>query len=342
MAMAYPNAVGAGPGRTGMLAVTLVALTAGLFLMSLVVGPAGIGIGPGLAALFSDTDGPTALVMREIRLPRAILAALVGASLGLAGAAMQGYLRNPLAEPGLIGVSGAAALGAVTVLQTGLASVAMTVLPGAALLGALVAVGLILLLAGPRGASLTLILAGIAISALAGALTSLVLNLSPNPFAASEIVFWMMGSVADRSFAHVWIALPFMLLGWVLLAGTGRVLDALTLGEDAAEAMGLGLARARLMLVFGIASAVGASVAVAGAIGFVGLVVPHILRRFVGGRPSALLWASALGGAAMLLAADLAVRLILPDRDLKLGVVTALIGAPLFLHLIYKTRKEVA
>jgi iron complex transport system permease protein len=325
-----------------MLAVTLVALTAGLFLMSLVVGPAGIGIGPGLAALFSDTDGRTALVMREIRLPRAILAALVGASLGLAGAAMQGYLRNPLAEPGLIGVSGAAALGAVTVLQTGLASIAMAVLPGAALLGALVAVGLILLLAGPRGASLTLILAGIAISALAGALTSLVLNLSPNPFAASEIVFWMMGSVADRSFAHVWIALPFMLLGWVLLAGTGRVLDALTLGEDAAEAMGLGLARARLMLVFGIASAVGASVAVAGAIGFVGLVVPHILRRFVGGRPSALLWASALGGAAMLLAADLAVRLILPDRDLKLGVVTALIGAPLFLHLIYKTRKEVA
>ncbi len=342
MAGPDPIALEARRSQPGILAVGLVALTVFLFLAALVVGPARIGIGPGLAALFSGTEGPTALVMREIRLPRAILAVLVGASLGLAGAAMQGYLRNPLAEPGLIGVSGAAALGAVIALQTGIAAIAMPALPAAALIGALIAVGLILLLAGPRGASLTLILAGIAISALAGALTSLVLNLSPNPFAASEIVFWMMGSLADRSFTHVWIALPFMALGWVLLAGTGRVLDALTLGEDAAEAMGLGLARARLMLVFGVASAVGASVAVAGAIGFVGLVVPHILRRFVGGRPSALLWASALGGAAMLLAADLSVRLILPERDLKLGVVTALVGAPLFLHLIYKTRKEVA
>jgi iron complex transport system permease protein len=168
------------------------------------------------------------------------------------------------------------------------------------------------------------------------------LNLSPNPFAVSEIVFWMMGSLQDRSMTHVWIAAPFMALGWALLLSLGRSLDALTLGEDAAQAMGVNLGRLRLSLVFGTAAAVGAATAVAGAIGFVGLVVPHILRPFVGARPSRLLPASALGGAAMVLAADIAVRLILPDRDLKLGVLMALVGAPLFLHLIYKTRKESA
>jgi iron complex transport system permease protein len=204
----------------------------------------------------------------------------------------------------------------------------------------LVAVLLILLLAGPRGSSLTLILAGIAISALAGAMTTLVLNLSPNPFAASEVVFWMMGSLSDRSFDHVWIALPFMMLGWVLLLSLGRSLDVLTLGEDAAATMGVQTRRVRMVLVLGIASCVGAATAVAGAIGFVGLVVPHILRSFVGARPSSLLWASMLGGAVMVLAADLAVRLILPDRDLKLGVLMAIIGAPFFLHLIYRTRGE--
>jgi iron complex transport system permease protein len=254
---------------------------------------------------------------------------------------MQGYLRNPLADPGLIGVSGSAALGAVISIQTGLAAMAALALPFAALCGALVGVLLVLLLAGPRGSSLTLILAGIAISALAGALTSLVLNLSPNPFAASEIVFWMMGSLADRSMTHVWIALPLIVLGAFMLASTARGLDALTLGEDAAEAMGISLYRLRLTLILGTAAVVGASTAVAGAIGFVGLVVPHLLRGFVGGRPGALLWASTLGGAVMLLVADIAVRVLLPARDLKLGVLTALVGAPLFLHLIYRTRREV-
>jgi iron complex transport system permease protein len=170
----------------------------------------------------------------------------------------------------------------------------------------------------------------------------LVLNLSPNPFAAADIVFWMMGSLADRSFAHVWLALPFMGIGWLLLSLTARGLDALTLGEDAAQAMGVNLSRLRLMLVLGTASCVGAATAVAGAIGFVGLVIPHLLRQLTGAQPSRLLWASALGGAAMVLAADIAVREVLPQRDLKLGVLMALVGAPLFLHLIYKTRKEMA
>jgi iron complex transport system permease protein len=253
---------------------------------------------------------------------------------------MQGYLRNPLADPGLIGVSGSAALGAVLSIQTGLAATMVLALPMMALAGALVGVLLVLVLAGPRGSSLTLILAGIAISAFAGALTSLVLNLSPNPYAASEIIFWMMGSLADRSMIHVWIALPLIITGSLLLSTLSRGLDALTLGEDAAEAMGVNLTRLRLSLIFGTAAVVGASTAVAGAIGFVGLVVPHLLRPWVGARPGALLWASGLGGAAMILAADILVRVVLPESDLKLGVVTALVGAPLFLHLIYRTRRD--
>ena len=322
------------------IALPLLAVVAALFMVSLLTGPADIGIGESLAALLSGGDGPLALVMREIRLPRALLAVMIGASLGLSGAAMQGYLRNPLAEPGLIGVSGSAALGAVLAIQTGLAASFALGLPLAALAGALGGVLLVMALAGPRGTSLTLILGGIAVSSLAGALTALVLNLSPNPFAASEIVFWMMGSLADRSMTHVWLALPFMVLGLALLAGLGRGLDALTLGEDAAQAMGIDMVRLRLMLVIGTACVVGAGTAVAGAIGFVGLVVPHMLRPLVGAHPGRLLWASALGGAAMVLLADIAVRVVLPERDLKLGVLTALVGAPLFLHLILRLRKE--
>ena len=322
------------------LLLLLLALVLTLFVTSLTIGHAETGTWASLSALIGDSDGPLPMVMREIRLPRALLAALIGAGLGMAGAALQGYLRNPLAEPGLIGVSGSAALGAVLALQGGLTASASLGLPFSALLGAVVGVVLVLALAGPRGGSLTLILAGIAISALAGALTSLVLNLSPNPFAANDIVFWMMGSLADRSMTHLWLALPFIATGVALLASTARGLDALTLGEDAAATLGQNLTQLRLLVVLGTASIVGGATAVAGSIGFVGLVVPHILRPFVGAQPSRLLWASALGGAALLLLADISVRMILPDRDLKLGVITALIGAPLFLHLIYKTRKE--
>ncbi|SDK27800.1 FecCD family ABC transporter permease [Aliiruegeria lutimaris] len=325
-------------GYRGLI-IGLSALVTALFLTSLLVGPAGLSPLRSLNALIFGADGPITLVMREIRLPRAILGVMVGGALGLAGAAMQGYLRNPLAEPGLLGVSGSAALGAVLSIQTGIVAGFALALPLAALGGAALSVGLLLLLAGPRGGSLSLILAGIALSALAGALTSLVLNLSPNPFAAAEIVFWMLGSLADRSFLHVALALPFMALGAALLLPLGRGLDTLTLGEDAAEALGTRLGRLRLMLVAGVAALVGAATAVAGSVGFVGLVVPHLLRGAVGARPSRLLLASALGGAAMVLAADIAVRLLVPERDLKLGVLTAIVGAPLFLHLVYRTRR---
>ncbi len=325
-----------------VLWVFMTALVAALFAASLLVGPAGLGLAESLRALFTGQGDAVVLVMRDIRLPRAILGLLVGASLGLAGAAMQGFLRNPLAEPGLIGVSATAALGAVLALQTGVAALFALALPLSALAGAALSVVLILLLAGPRGGALALILAGIAISALAGAATSLVLNLSPNPFAAMEIVFWMMGSLADRSMTHVWLGAPFILGGMALLLSTGRGLDALTLGEDVAQTMGLNMNRLRLSIVFGTAAAIGAAVAVAGAVGFVGLVVPHLMRPLVGARPSRLLPAAALGGAAMVLAADVAVRVIAPDTDLKLGVLTALVGAPFFLHLIWRMRREEA
>ncbi|WP_353474497.1 iron ABC transporter permease [Salipiger sp. H15] len=318
----------------------LLPLVAVLAALSLSLGPADVTLPESLRALILGGDGPLPMVMREIRLPRVLLALMIGGTLGLAGAAMQGYLRNPLAEPGLLGVSASAALGAVLAIQTGLSTAFALALPLSALAGAVIAVLILVLLAGPRAETLTLILAGVALSAIAGALTQLVLNLSPNPFAASEIVFWMMGSLADRSMLHVWLALPFMTLGVLLLAGVGRGLDALTLGEDAAASMGIDLARLRLRVVLGTACVVGAGTAVAGAIGFVGLVVPHLLRGAVGGRPGPLLWVSAAGGAAMLLAADIAVRVVAPDRDLKLGVLTALVGAPFFLHLVWRSRGE--
>lgn len=324
------------------LIAALAALVAVLFAASLLVGPAALGLGDSLTALITGKGEAAVLVMREIRLPRAILGLMIGATLGLSGAALQGYLRNPLAEAGLIGVSASASLGAVLAIYTGLAASFALALPLMALAGAVVAVLVVQALAGGRGGALTLILAGVAVTSFAGALTSLALNLSPNPFAAIEIVFWMLGSLADRSMEHVWLAAPFMLVGWAMLAGLGRGLDALTLGEDAAVSMGVQLRHVRLLAVLGTAASVGAATAVAGAIGFVGLVVPHLLRPLVGARPSRLLLASALGGAAMLLAADVAVRLLAPGKDLKLGVLTALVGAPFFLWLVFSTRRRLA
>nr|WP_275448486.1 iron ABC transporter permease [Mesorhizobium sp. IRAMC:0171] len=317
-------------------------LVALLFVLSLTVGPAAIAFGDSIKALFSGKADAIALIMREIRLPRALLGLMIGATLGLSGAALQGYLRNPLAEPGLIGVSASASLGAVLAIYSGLTIVFPLALPLSALVSAMIAVIVVQALAGRRGSTLTIILAGVAVSSLAGAMTSLALNLSPNPFAALEIMFWMLGSLTDRSMTHVWLAAPFMLAGWVLLLMLGRALDALTLGTDTAASMGIDIRHVQQFAVLGTAVSVGAATAVAGAIGFVGLVVPHLLRPLVGGKPSRLLPASALGGAAVVLAADILVRLIAPGRDLKLGVLTAIVGAPFFLFLVYRERRRLA
>ena len=317
----------------GVLAgLGLVALVAGT--LSLAIGPSGFG--------FGGAGEAGRLIFWEIRLPRALLGALVGATLGLAGAALQGYLRNPLAEPSLIGVSGGAALGAVLAIHLGFSQQLALALPAGGLLGAGAALLAVVALAGLQGGPITLILAGLAVSATATALISLALNLSRNPFAAIEMVFWMMGSLTDRSLTQVWLGAPLMLLGMALLLTLGRALDALTLGEDAALSLGIDAGRTRLAIVAGVALSVGAATAVTGVIGFVGLLVPHALRPLIGHRPGLLLPASLLGGASLVLLADIGLRLIEPWADLRIGVLTALLGAPFFIWLVLKTRSELA
>jgi iron complex transport system permease protein len=280
------------------------------------------------------------IILLEVRLPRALLGFLVGGTLGLAGAVLQGYLRNPLAEPGIMGISGGAALGAVIAIHSGLAQTVALALPLAGLAGAALATLALALLAGRGTGSVTLILAGVAISSLAAALTSLALNLAPNPFAASEMLYWLMGSLTDRSLTHVWLAAPLMAIGCLLLVTTGRDLDALSLGEAAAENLGVDPERLRWKVVSGTALAVGAATSVCGAISFVGLMVPHLLRPLTGGEPGRLLVPSFLGGAALVLLADVVLRLLSPLGDLRLGVLTALLGAPFFLWLVLRTRTE--
>lgn len=319
-----------------LLYSVLGAALAVVFLGSLSVGSSKVSF---LNAIFRPSSD-LSFILWEIRLPRALLGLLVGATLGLAGAAMQGFLRNPLAEPGVLGVTGGAALGAVLVFYTGIAAAFSLALPLGGILGAFLSVFLLYLLAGIMTNPQTLILAGVAINVLAFAGTSLALNLSRDPYAALDIVFWQMGSLVDRSFTHVLLAIPFILAGWVLLFWDKRALDALSLGEEAAASLGISLKKLRVRIILGTALCVGAAVSVCGSIGFVGLVVPHILRPFVANRPGRLLGVSALGGALLLLLSDIAVRLIPALMELKLGVVTSLVGAPFFIAIIFQMRKR--
>ncbi|MCC0805714.1 iron ABC transporter permease [Methylobacterium sp. W2] len=318
----------------GLLGLMVLVLT----LASIAVGYAPFDVTAAAGDLLAGRATLPALVLWELRLPRALLGALVGFSLGLTGATMQGYLRNPLADPGILGISSAAALGAVVVFYGGFAASFALALPLGGIAGAALAALALNLLAARGSTTLGLILAGVALSSLAGAMTALALNLSPNPYAALEIVFWLMGSLADRSMDHVWLCLPLMAVGWGLMLSTGRALDALTLGEDTAASLGFHLVSVRLRLVTGAALAVGSGVAVSGAIGFVGLVVPHLVRPLVGARPGASLLPSGLAGAALVLAADLGVRLLATRPELKLGVVTALVGAPFLILLLLRER----
>jgi len=295
-----------------------------------------------LASWQNPAGSKAAVILWELRLPRALLGVMVGAVLGLAGAAMQGFLRNPLAEPGIMGITGGAVFGAVLVFYTGIYARYALALPLAGMAGALLVVAAIYVCAGSLGSIQTLILVGVAVNTLAFAATSLALNLCPNPYAALEIVFWQLGSLADRSFVHVRLAFPFMAVGGLLLLWDRRALDALTLGEETALSLGIPLKRVRFRMILGTAMAVGAAVSVAGSIGFVGLVVPHILRPLVRHEPGKLLAISATGGAILLLWADIAVRLIPSVMELKLGVVTALVGAPFFLSIIFAMRRRMS
>ncbi|ABE40151.1 transport system permease protein [Rhodopseudomonas palustris BisB5] len=313
-----------------------------LFLLSLSIGPVRLPIGAVVDALLGGGTDAERSIVREIRLPRAILAVAIGAMHGLAGAALQGLLRNPLASPSLFGAPQAAAFGAVLVISAGLADALSFLLPLAAIAMAFVSVFILIAVAGRNANLLLLILAGLALSSLAGAATSLALNLAANPFAALEISFWLLGSLEDRSFQHVTLALPFIVCGAALLFTRGEAFRVLSLGEEAAQSLGVDVGRLRLQVIMGVALGVGASVAVSGTIGFIGLVVPHLMRPFVGHDPGRLLLPSALGGAALLLAADISVRLIPSSSGIKVGVVTALIGVPFFLYLVVRERRTLS
>ena len=278
-------------------------------------------------------------ILFELRLPRAVLALAVGSGLGAAGAAMQGYLRNPLADPGLFGIAPCAALGAVLSLWTGYA-VSAWALPLFALAGAAIGMLLLSLIAGRNGGVATFTLAGMMLASLAGALMSLAISLAPSPFALSEIVTWLMGAIADRSWNEAWIAVPGALLGIAALRMAGRGLDALLLGDAVARSLGINLGRLQALLVIGVGLTVGTGVAVAGIIGFVGLVVPHLVRPLTDRRPSSLIVPSALAGALLLLIADCLCRVLpLAGSELRLGIALSLIGAPFFLALLLRMRR---
>ena len=321
--------------RIGILLLVTLLL---LFAAELVSGPAHVPLLTALSDLAQGNASIPAIIFSEVRFPRALLAALVGASLAISGAALQGLLRDPLASPDILGISQTAALFAVLVLYYGLSQYAWFILPLAALAGGVLAVVLMLALARRIAGTHTIILAGIAISALTGSLTALALNFAPNPYALQEIYYWMLGSVANRSMNEVWLALPFMLAGWALLLYSRNFLDALSLGEDTAQSLGFALNRYSWLVILGVACCTGAAVAVSGSIGFIGLVVPHVLRGTVRAQPGRLLLVSLPGGAVLLLLADVIVQWLPSAIELQLGVITAAIGGPFFLYLLLRKR----
>lgn len=325
--------------RSTSVIVALVVLVALLALGSLGTGPVKLSPFAVLDALFGGGSDVQQTIVREIRLPRAILGLAIGAILGLSGAALQGLLRNPLASPSLFGAPQSAAFGAVLIIALGWADVRSYALPVAGIVMAFVSVFALLGVAGRNAGLLLLILAGLAISSLAGAATALVMNLSANPFAALEIAFWLLGSLEDRSFRHVMLALPFIAVGGAILFSQRSAFRALSLGEETAQSLGVDVGRLRLLVIFGVALGVGGAVAVTGTIGFIGLVAPHLMRPLIGHDPARLLLPSALTGAALLLAADIAVRLIPSTSDIKVGVLTSIIGVPFFLYLIVRERR---
>ena len=318
---------------SGLVAASVLAIFAACLLGSTPLPPERL-----LAAFMGGAEMGDRLVVWQIRLPRAIAAFITGAALGISGAALQGLLRNPLAEPGVLGVSASASLFATFSLYYGLAALSPWVLPLAAIAGALAATALIALAAIRTRSVVTLILIGVGLSNFSGAAMSLLMNLAPNPFSLSDMINWMLGSVANRSFQEVGLAAPFIVAGSAILLMSRRGLSALTLGEEAATGVGLNLRNQRILTVLGAGLATGGSVALAGAIGFVGIVAPHIIRPFVKHDPARSLIPSALLAGLFLVLADIGVRLLPTSNELKLGVVASLIGAPAFVWIAMRRR----
>lgn len=297
----------------------LIALSAMMIVAALWLGPVP------LADPFAS-DLRTHTIVWEIRFPRALTAWIVGAALGLAGAALQGLLRNPLADSGVLGLSGFAALGAVLAFAFGLNALAAAAAVGFALAAALAVTSLAAAARGPA----SLVLIGVGLSSFAGGLIALTLNLAPNPGALSDLVNWTLGSVEGRSLQDAALAGGLLIVGATLILFAARGLQALTLGEEAAAAIGANLTLTRALVVLGAACCAGGATAVAGVIGFVGIAAPHLVRVIAGHDPARLLLPSALAGGAILVGADLLVRVLPTDTELKLGVAASLIGGPVF------------
>tara|TARA_Y100000052_G_scaffold22253_2_gene22912 strand:- start:9260 stop:10255 length:996 start_codon:yes stop_codon:yes gene_type:complete len=321
------------PLNIALMAIGLIACLAACFL-----GTTSLSISDVLSGFFGTGAIENQLIIWQVRLPRALAGFATGAALGMSGAALQGLLRNPLAEPGVLGVSSVSVLCATLTLYFGLGTASSVFLPLSAIFGALVATALLALAALRVGSVVTLILIGVGLSSFSGALMSLLMNFAPNPFTLADLVNWTLGSVANRSLFDLAYALPFILVGMALMLISGRGLSALTLGEEAAAGIGLNLLHQRLLVILGAGLATGGSVALAGAIGFVGIITPHILRPLVKHDPSRLLLPSALAAGALIVFADILIRIIPTYAELKLGVVAAIIGAPAFIWIAAQRR----
>ena len=308
-------------------------------LVSLTIGPVDLKIMDVMNGIFGPSNDPVSIIVSELRLPRVLLGILIGSALGVSGAALQGVLRNPLADPGVIGVSASDALGAVIAIHLGVHLIWSLFIPIFAMGGALLATLILLAVSVRESSVLMLILVGIGISSLAMAGVSLVMNLAESPMSVRDMIMWMLGSLENRTTTDLFLALPFILLGWIMMINVGQGLNALSVGEDTARSMGINLSMLKFRVVIGSAISIGAAVSVCGSIGFVGLVVPHMVRRLVTKEPGDILIPSALMGGLLLTLADMLTRLPTPGATLQLGVVTSLIGAPTFLYIIYKTRK---
>lgn len=316
-----------------MLAVALaVALIAAMSL-----GEVGLS-GAQYAQAFSDPGSGPGLILWQVRAPRAVCAVAVGVALGLSGALMQGLLRNPLAEPGVLGVSATASLGGALVLVAGAGMVTGAV-ELASMAGAGIGAAALVAFAARIRAPEALILFGVALSSFAGAATALIFNLSPSPIATAEVMAWLLGSVQNRGWGDVlWVSAALVPAG-VLAGLSAPGLKALSLGDETARTLGLPLDRLRLLALIAASLAAGAAVATAGVIGFVGLVAPHLVRTSVRADPGRVLVPSALAGGLILVVADLMTRITPTDQELKLGVFTALVGAPLFALIAWRAAR---
>ncbi|MFD1611764.1 FecCD family ABC transporter permease [Sphingomonas tabacisoli] len=319
--------------RRASVLIGLMVLVAIGFALSLAAGKVWVPLSA------CSSGDPRWWIIVELRLPRAILGLAIGAVLGLSGAVLQGYLRNPLADPALIGVSSSAGLGAVIAILLGLGG-APLILFGSAMAGAAASVLLLALLVGRSGSALAFILAGTVLQSLAGSLTAFLISIAPNPFAMNEVMNWMMGALTDRSLDDAMRSLPFMAVGCAVLATTGRSLDLLSLGEETARSLGVRAGRLQAAIALGTGLAVGSAVAVSGVVGFVGLIVPHLVRPLVGQRPSDVLLPSSLGGAALVLFADSLVRLAPGAEEIRLGIAMAVLGTPFFFALLLRFRRH--